>query len=87
MKLKKYYLMFLVLYLIALLLAGATCMKCPDTFLFKALGFIWSLAPSQTTGWFLISLITLVILIILVFVAGCKLIAYFMCKEKDQRRE
>jgi len=85
MKLKKYYLMFLVLYLIALLLAGATRMKCPDTFLFKALGFIWSLAPSQTAGWFLISLIALVILMILVFVAGCKLIAYFMRKENPRR--
>ena len=87
MKLKKYYLIFLVLYLIALFLGGANCMKCPDSFLSKVRGFIWSLAPSQTAGWFGISLIVLVILIILVFVAGCKLIAYFMRKEKDQRRE
>ena len=87
MKLKKYYLIFLVLYLIALILAGANCMKCPDSFLVKMLGFILSLAPSQTAPWFAISLIVLVILIILVFVAGCKSITYFMPKEKDQRRE
>ena len=81
MKLKKYYLMFLVLYLMALILAGANRLKRPDTFLTKMLGFIWSLMPSQTAGWFGISLIVLVILIILVFVAGCKLIAYFMQRE------
>jgi hypothetical protein len=83
MKLKKYYLMFLVLYLIALFLAGANRLKRPDTVLSKARVFIWSLMPSQTAGWWFISLIVLVILMILVFVAGCKLIAYFMCKEKD----
>jgi len=76
MKLKKYYLIFLVLYLLALVLAGANRMKCPDTFLFKVLGFLWSLAPSQTFPWFAISGIVLVILIILVFVAGCKLISF-----------
>ena len=72
-KLKKYYLIFFVLYL---------------AFITKMLGFIWNrflwnLAPSQTSGWLAIS----GILIILVFVAGCKLIAYFVRKEKNQRRE
>jgi len=72
-KLKKYQIVFLVLYL---------------AILTKMLGFIWNrflwnLAPSQTYGWLAIS----GILIILVFVAGCKLIAYFMSKEKDQWRE
>jgi len=72
-KLKKYQIVFLVLYL---------------AFITKMLGFIWNrflwnLAPSQTSGWLAIS----GILIILVFVAGCKLIAYFVRKEKDQRRE
>ena len=76
MKLKKYYLIFLVLYLIALFLGGANRLKLPDTFLTKMLGFIWSLAPSQTAGWSAISLIVLVILIILGFVAGCKLISF-----------
>ena len=85
MKLKKYYLIFLVLYLLVLILAGANRMIRPDTVLSKARGFIWSLMPSQTAGWWFISLIVLVILIILVFVAGCKLIAYFVRKEKDQR--
>ena len=87
MKLKKDYLIFLVLYLLALILAGANRLKLPDTFLTKMLSFIWRLMPSQTAGWFAISLIVLVILIILGFVAGCKLIAYFMRKEEDQRRE
>ena len=87
MKLKKYYLIFLVFYLLALILAGANRLVLPDTFLTRAWGFIWSLAPSQTAPWSAISGIVLVILIILVFVAGCKLIAYFMRKEKDQRRE
>ncbi len=84
MKYKKYYLMFLVLYLVALFLAGATQMHRPDTVLFKVLSFIWSLTPSQTARWFGFSLMVLVFLIILVFVAGCKLIAYFMREEKDQ---
>jgi len=87
LKLTNYYLIFLVLYLIALILAGANCMKCPDSFLVKMLGFIWGLMPSQTFGWIAISFVVLVILIILVFVAGCKFIAYFMRKDKDQRRE
>ena len=81
---KEYYLTFLVFYLLVLILAGANRMKCPDTFVFKAVGFLWSLAPSQTAPWIVISLVVLVILIILVFVAGCKLIAYFMREEKDQ---
>jgi hypothetical protein len=83
MKLKKYYLIFLVLYLMALILAGANRLvfagdnqlKFPDTVLGKAWGFIWCLMPSQTFGWFAISGIVLAILIILGFVAGCKLIA------------
>lgn len=83
MKLKKYYLIFLVLYVIALILGGATRMKCPDTFLTKMLGFIWSLAPSQNAGWFMISLIVLVILIIVVFVAGCILITHFIRKGEE----
>jgi len=76
MKLKKYYLIFLVLYLIALILAGANRLVLPNTFLTRAWGFIWGLAPSQTFGWWFISGIVLVILIILGFVAGCKLISF-----------
>jgi len=88
MKLKKYYLIFLVLYLIALFLGGANPYGgYPDSVLSKMLVFIWSLMPSQTFNWWFISGVVLVILIILGFVAGCKLIAYFMCKEEDQRRE
>jgi len=88
MKLKKYYLIFLVLYLLALILAGANPYGgYPGSVLSKMLGFLWSLAPSQTFGWWAISGVVLVILIILGFVAGCKLIAYFMRKEEDQRRE
>jgi len=87
MKLRKYYLIFLVLYLLALVLAGANRLVRPDTVLFKAWGVLWSLAPSQTAPWSAISGVVLVILIILVFVAGCKLIAYFVRKEKDQLRE
>ncbi len=83
-KLKKHYLIFLVLYLIALILAGANRLVLPNTFLTRAWGFIWGLMPSQTAGWWLISGIVLVILIILGFVAGCKLIAYSMREEKDQ---
>jgi len=83
--LKKYYLIFLVLYLVALILAGANRLVRPDTVLFKAWVVLWSLAPSQTAGWSAISLIVLVILIILVFVAGCKLIAYFMIKGPAER--
>ncbi|MHA2163702.1 MAG: hypothetical protein ACXABF_14890 [Candidatus Thorarchaeota archaeon] len=84
-KLKKYYLIFLVLYLLALVLAGATRLSHPDTVLLKAWGVLWSLAPSQTSGWFAISGVVLVILLILVFVAGCKLIAYFMIKGPAER--
>jgi len=69
-----------------LILAGANRLKLPDTFLTKVLAFIWRLAPSQTAPWSAISLIVLVILIILGFVAGCKLIAYFMREEMDQWR-
>ena len=76
MKSKKYYLIFLVLYLLALVLAGANRMIRPDTVLSKARVFIWSLMPSETFNWWFISLIVLVILIILVFVAGCKLISF-----------
>jgi len=83
-KLKKYYLIFLVLYLIALILLGANRLVLPNTFLTRAWGFIWSLMPSQTFVLWAISGIVLVILIILGFVAGCKLIAYFMREEKDQ---
>jgi len=84
MKLKKYYLIFLVLYLSALILAGANRLVLPNTFLTRAWGFIWGLMPSQTFVLWAISGIVLVILIILGFVAGCKLIAYFMREEKDQ---
>ena len=76
MKLKKYYLTFLVLYLIALVLAGANRMSSPDSVLTKMLVFIWSLMPSQTFNWWFISGVVLVILIILGFVAGCKLISF-----------
>ncbi len=70
-KLKKYYLIFLVLYLIVLYPYGGY----PDSVLSKALGFIWSLTPTQTFVWFFISLIVLVILLVLIFAAGCILIA------------
>ena len=50
-------------------------MRSPDSVLLKVLGFMWSLAPSQTAGWFMISLIVLVILLVLIFAAGCILIA------------
>ena len=83
-KLKKYYLIFLVLYLIALILLGANRMGPYPTsggfpqnaVLKKAAVFIWGLMPSQTVGWWTISGLVLVILIILGFVAGCKLIAF-----------
>ncbi len=81
MKSWRYYLVFLVLYLTALLLAGATQMHRPDTVLFKLLNFIWSLAPSQTARWFGVSLAVPVFLILLGFVAGCKLIACFIREE------
>jgi len=73
-KLKKYQIVFLVLYL---------------AFITKMLGFIWnrflwSLAPSLTSGWWAISGIVVVILIILGFVTGCRLIAYFVRKEKAE---
>lgn len=84
MKFKKYYLVFLVLYLLALILAGANRLVLPNTFLTRAWGFIWSLMPSQTFVLWAISGVVLVSLIILGFVAGCKLIAYFMREEKDQ---
>lgn len=74
MKLRKRYLIFLVLYLIALVLLGANRMKDPDVFLTKMVGFFWGLAPSQTFNWFFISLIALVILLALVFAAGCYLL-------------
>ena len=76
MKLKKYYLIFLVLYLLALILAGANRLKFSDAVLGKVWGFIWSLMPSQTFNWWFISGVVLVILIILGFVAGCKLISF-----------
>ena len=81
MKLKKYCLVFLVLYILALILTGANRLKNPDTVLTKVLAFIWSLAPSQTARWFGISLIVLVILLILTFVAGCILISYITQRE------
>jgi len=84
MKLKKYYLTFLVLYLLALILAGANRLIDTDTALSRAWLLIWDLMPSQTFGWWAISGVVLVILMILGFVAGCKLIAYFMREEKDQ---
>ena len=80
MKLKKYYLIFLVFYIIMLILAGANRLVSPDVFLVRMWGFIWSLMPSQTFVWCAISFVVMVILIILVFVAGCGLITYFMRK-------
>jgi hypothetical protein len=77
MKLKKGGLAFLGLYLLVLYLAGASRMKDPDTFLFKLLNFLWGLAPSQTFGWVFISLIVLVILLVSIFLVGCRLIARF----------
>ena len=83
MKLKKYYLIFLVLYLLALVLAGTNRLGSipisgvvSKTVLSKAWVYIWGLMPSQTVGWWTISLVVLVILIILGFVVGCKLIAF-----------
>ena len=84
MKFKKYYLIFLILYLMALVLAGANRLIDTDTALSRAWLLIWALMPSQTFGWWTISGLVLVSLIILGFVAGCKLIAYFMREEKDQ---
>ena len=94
-KLKKYYLIFLVLYLIALILLGANRLRPyprsgitpTKNVLTKAWVFIWNLMPSQTVGWLIISLVVLVILIVLVFVAGCKLIAYFMRKREGPLEE
>ena len=54
-KLKKYYLIFLVLYLIALILAGANRLGRAVGVLSKAWGVLWSLTPSQNSGWFVIS--------------------------------
>jgi len=90
MKLRKHYLIFLVLYLIALILLGAnrfgpypTSGGFPqNAVLKKAAVFIWGLMPSQTVGWWAISLVVLKILIILVFVAGCKLIAYYYAQRE-----
>ena len=90
MKLKRYYLIFFVLYLIALILLGANRMGPYPTsggfpqnaVLKKAAVFIWGLMPSQTVGWWAISLVVLKILIILVFVAGCKLIAYYYAQRE-----
>ncbi len=91
-KLKKYYLIFLVLYLIALVLAGANRLgpyprsgSPPNNELTKMMAYIWSLMPSQNVYWWTISGVVLRILIILVFVAGCKLIAYFMIKGPAER--
>ncbi len=81
-KLKKNFLIFLAFYLTALILAGANRMSSPDSALFKVGGFIWSLAPSQTAGWFMISLIVLVILLVLIFAAGCILIARLETRER-----
>ncbi len=83
-KLKKYYLIFLVLYLLALVLAGATRLgpfprsgaPLPNNVFTKMLGFMWSLAPSQSVVWWSISHHVLRILMILGFVVGCKLIAF-----------
>ncbi len=87
MKLKREYWTFLVLYLIALVVAGADRLIDTDTALSRAWLFIWDLMPSQTFGWWAISFGILMILIILVFVIGCKYIAYSIRKEKDQRKE
>ena len=76
MKLKKYYLTFLVLYLIALVVAGANRLIDTDTALSRAWLLIWDLMPSQTFNWWAISFVILMFLIILGFVAGCKLISY-----------
>ena len=84
MKFKKYYLIFLILYLLALILAGANRLIDTDTALSRAWLLIWDLMPSQTVGWWVISFVVLVVLIILGFVAGCNLIAYFMREERDQ---
>jgi len=84
MKLRKHYLIFLILYLLALVLAGANRLIDTDTTLSRAWLLIWDLMPSQTVGWWVISFVVLVVLIILGFVAGCNLIAYFMREERDQ---
>ncbi len=82
LKLKKCYLLFFILYLIALFIGGGSSMRYQDSVLSKMVGFIWSLAPSQTFVWWFISLVVSVILIILGFVAGCKLIAYYYVKRE-----
>ena len=84
MKLKREYWTFLVLYLIALFVAGANRLIDTDTALSRAWLLIWDLMPSQTFNWWAISFVILMILIILVFLVGCKLIAYSMRKEKAQ---
>ncbi len=56
-------------------------MSSPDSVLLKAWIVLGSLAPSHTSGWFIISGVVLVILIILVFVAGCVLIARLETRE------
>jgi hypothetical protein len=75
-KLKKYYLIFLVLYLIALILAGANRLTDASTTLSRVWLLIWDLMPSQTFNWWVISFVILMFLIILGFVAGCKLISF-----------
>jgi len=71
---KRTFLIYLALYLTALILGGATQMRRPDTVLNKLLNIIWSLMPSQTFNWFAISFIILVILLALMFAAGYILI-------------
>ena len=80
-KLKKYYFIFLVLYLLALVLAGANRFIDRDTALSRAWLFIWDLMPSQTFGWWAISFVVLVILLVLIFAAGCVLIARLETRE------
>jgi threonine/homoserine/homoserine lactone efflux protein len=67
---KRTFLVYLVLYLTALMLTGATHLDNPDTPLVRLLSFIWSLMPSQNARWFMLSLIMLIILMALIFVAG-----------------
>ncbi len=84
---KNTFLLYLASYMVALFLAGATRMHRPDAFLHKLLSFIWSLMPSQNARWFAFSLITLVILLVLVFVAGYILFARFENLLEKQGRQ
>ncbi len=72
---KKNFLIFLALYLTALILGGAHRMNWTDSVLRNVLIFMLSKAPRQNAGWYMISLNVLGILLVLIFAVGCILIA------------